>query len=153
MYILISCLSVNSVFGTAGFFPRVLIDLLSDIHSISREVCIFQSFVISHMQQMEYTILMLMAFDRFAAIGKPLQYHNIITPRFLTFLIVVNLSYPMILLGIGCLLTTKLTMCGNKLFKVYCHSYEIAKLSCENTIINNVFGMFILIVTSVIPLS
>ncbi len=153
MYILISCLSVNSVFGTAGFFPRVLIDLMSDIHSISHEVCIFQSFVIFTYAANEYSILMLMAFDRFAAIGKPLQYHNIITPRFLTILIVVNLSYPTTLLGIGCLLTTKLTMCGNKLFKVYCLTYEIVKLSCENPIINNVFGMFVLIVTSVIPLS
>ncbi|XP_043115604.1 putative gustatory receptor clone PTE03 [Puntigrus tetrazona] len=153
MYILISCLSVNSVFGTAAFFPRVLTDLLSDIHSISHEVCIFQSFVIFTYAANEYTILMLMAFDRFTAICKPLQYHNIITPKFLTILIVINLSYPMILLGISGLLTLKLKICGNKLFKVYCHSYEIAKLSCENTIINNVFGMFIIIVTSVIPLS
>ncbi|XP_043115804.1 olfactory receptor 51I2-like [Puntigrus tetrazona] len=153
MYILISCLSVNSVFGTAAFFPRVLTDLLSDIHSISRELCILQSFVIFTYVVNEYTILMLMAFDRFAAICKPLQYHTIITPRSLTILIVINLTYTMILLGIAGILTTKMKMCGNKLFKVYCHNYELAKLSCENTIVINVFGMFITIVTTVIPLS
>ncbi len=59
----------------------------------------------------------------------------------------------MILLGIAGILSTKLTTCGNKLFKLYCHSYEIVKLSCENTIINNVFCMFILLVTCDIPLS
>ncbi|XP_039516109.1 putative gustatory receptor clone PTE03 [Pimephales promelas] len=153
MYILISCLSVNSVFGTAGFFPRALTDLLSDTHSISREACILQSYVIFTYAANENTILMLMAFDRFVAISKPLQYHNIITPRFLTVLIVINLTYPMISLGITGILTSRLTLCGNKLFKVYCHNFEMVKLSCANTAVNNVMGFFILITTVIIPLS
>ncbi|XP_077063464.1 olfactory receptor 51I2-like [Siphateles boraxobius] len=153
MYILISCLSFNSVFGTAGFFPRALTDLLSDTHSISLEACVLQSVVIFTYAANEYTILMLMAFDRFAAISKPLQYHNIITPRFLIVSVGINVAYPMILLSIVGLLSTQLKMCGNKLFKVYCHNYEVVKLSCESTIINNVFGLLILITTVVIPLS
>ncbi|XP_056118537.1 olfactory receptor 51I2-like [Rhinichthys klamathensis goyatoka] len=153
MYILISCLSINSVFGTAGFFPRALTDLLSDTHSISREACLLQSYVIFTYAANENTILMLMAFDRFVAISKPLQYHNIITPRFLTVLIVINLTYPMISLGITAILTSRLTLCGNKLFKVYCHNFEMVKLSCANTAVNNVMGLFILITTVIIPLS
>ncbi|XP_067306211.1 olfactory receptor 51I2-like [Pseudorasbora parva] len=153
MYILISCLSVNSLFGTAGFFPRVLTDLLSDTHAISREACVLQTYVIFTYAANDITILMLMAFDRFVAICKPLQYHNIITPRFLTVLIVVNLSYPMIYLGISAILTSRLTLCGNNLFKVYCHSFEIVKLSCSNTAVNNIMGIFILITTLIIPLS
>ncbi|XP_056330107.1 olfactory receptor 51L1-like [Danio aesculapii] len=152
MYILISCLSINSLFGTAGFFPRVLTDLLSETHSISREACIFQSFVIFTYIANEFSILMIMAFDRFAAICKPLHYHSIVRPRFLAYLIVMNLTFPMILLGVAALLTTKLKMCGNKLFKVYCHSYEVVKLSCDNIIINNAFGLFLLIITTIIPL-
>ncbi|XP_048017409.1 putative gustatory receptor clone PTE03 [Megalobrama amblycephala] len=153
MYILISCLSVNSVFGTAGFFPRVLTDLLSDTHSISREACIIQSYVIFTYAANENTILMLMAFDRFVAISKPLQYHNIITPRFLTVLIFINVTYPMIYLGISAIFTTRLTLCGNKLFKVYCHNFEVVKLSCTNSAVNNVMGFFLLITTVIIPLS
>ncbi|XP_051718550.1 olfactory receptor 51I2-like [Ctenopharyngodon idella] len=153
MYILISCLSVNSVFGTAGFFPRVLTDLLSDTHSISREACVLQSYVIFTYAANENTILMLMAFDRFVAISKPLQYYNIITPRYLTVLIFINLTYPMISLGTSAILTSRLTLCGNKLFKVYCHNFEMVKLSCANTAVNNVLGFFILITTVIIPLS
>ncbi|XP_056118538.1 putative gustatory receptor clone PTE03 [Rhinichthys klamathensis goyatoka] len=153
MYILISCLSFNSVFGTAGFFPRALTDLLSDTHSISLEACILQSVVIFTYAANEYTILMLMAFDRLTAISKPLRYHNIITPRFLIVSVSINMAFPMILLSICGLLSTKLRMCGNKLFKVYCHNYEVVKLSCESTIITNVFGLLILITTIVIPLS
>ncbi|XDV31707.1 hypothetical protein PO909_002670 [Leuciscus waleckii] len=80
MYILISCLSINSVFGTAAFFPRLLTDLLW--------------------------------------------------------------IYPMLCVGIGGILNARLIMCGNKLWKVYCHNWEIVKLSCANTIINNVFILY-----------
>ncbi|XP_077063475.1 olfactory receptor 51I2-like [Siphateles boraxobius] len=153
MYILISCLSINSVFGTAGFFPRALTDLLSDTHSISRGACILQSYVIFTYAANENTILMLMAFDRFVAISKPLQYHKIITPSSLSVLIVISLTYPMISLGITAILTSRLTLCGHKLFKVYCHNFEMVKLSCANTAVNNVMGFFILITTVIIPLS
>uniref|UniRef100_UPI003D81284D odorant receptor 128-4 n=1 Tax=Danio rerio TaxID=7955 RepID=UPI003D81284D len=152
MYILISCLSMNSLFGTAGFFPRVLTDLLSETHSISREACFSQSFVIFTYVANEFSILMLMAFDRFAAICKPLRYHSIVRPRFLACLIVINLNCIMILLCVAALLTTKLRMCGNKLFKVYCHSYEVLKLSCDNILINNAFGLLLVIITTIIPL-
>ncbi|XP_065099088.2 olfactory receptor 51I2-like [Paramisgurnus dabryanus] len=152
MYILISCLSINSVYGTAAFFPRVLLDLLSDTHTIPYEACIIQSFVIFSYAANEFTTLMLMAFDRFVAISKPLRYHNIITLRVITVLIFVHWIFPMLCLGISGILTARLTMCGNKLWKVYCHNYEIVKLSCTNTISNNIWGFFILIITAVIPL-
>ncbi|XP_016116813.1 putative gustatory receptor clone PTE03 [Sinocyclocheilus grahami] len=153
MYILISCLSVNSVFGTAAFFPRLLTDLLSDTHSVSRAACILQAFVILSYASNENTILMLMAFDRYVAISKPLQYNNIMTPRILSVLIAISCIYSMLCVGIGCILNARLTKCGNKLWKVYCHNWEIVKLSCENTIVNNVFGLFILTTTVIMPLS
>ncbi|XP_077063483.1 olfactory receptor 51I2-like [Siphateles boraxobius] len=155
MYILMSCLSINSVYGTAGFFPRLLTDLLYDAHIISFEGCLIQSFVIYSYASFELTILMLMAFDRFVAISKPLHYNNIITTRFLTFLIVIAWLYPITFIGIGGLLTARLTICGNKLLKVYCHNYEIVKLSCANntTGINNIYGLIVAITTIFIPLS
>ncbi|XP_067307683.1 olfactory receptor 6N2-like [Pseudorasbora parva] len=153
MYILISCLSINSVYGTAGFFPRLLTDLLSDAHLISREACLLQSFVIYSYAAFELTILMLMAIDRFVAISKPMHYNNIITTRFLTFLIFIAWLYPMIFVGTSGLLTFRLSICGNKLFKVYCHNYEIVKLSCVNNTINNIYGLIVTITTIFIPLS
>ncbi|XP_016116989.1 putative gustatory receptor clone PTE03 [Sinocyclocheilus grahami] len=153
MYILISCLSVNSVFGTAAFFPRLLTDLLSDTHSVSRAACILQAFVIYSYATNESTILMLMAFDRYVAISKPLQYNNIMTPRILSVLIAISCIYSMLCVGIGCILNARLTKCGNKLWKVYCHNWEIVKLSCANTIVINVFGFFIATTTLIMPLS
>ncbi|XP_026138942.1 olfactory receptor 52K1-like [Carassius auratus] len=152
MYILISCLSINSVYGTAGFFPRLLTDLLYDTHIISFEACLVQSVVIYSYAASELIILMLMAFDRLVAISKPLHYNNIITKRFLTLLIVISWLYPMICVGCAGLLTARLKMCGNKLFKVYCHNYEIVKLSCVNQNIINIYGLIVTITTVIFPL-
>lgn len=61
MYILIACLSINSLYGTAGFFPRLLTDLLLYSHSITRSGCHVQTFVIYTYASCEFTILTLMA--------------------------------------------------------------------------------------------
>ncbi|XP_065099087.2 olfactory receptor 51I2-like [Paramisgurnus dabryanus] len=152
MYILISCMSINSVYGTAAFFPRVLSDLLSDTHTIATEACLIQGFVIYSYLANEFATLMLMAFDRFVAISKPLQYHNIINLRVITVLIFIHWTFQMLCLAIFALLTSRLTMCGNKLWKVYCNNYEIVKLSCANSLIINVWGFFMVIISGVIPL-
>ncbi|XP_051965588.1 putative gustatory receptor clone PTE03 [Xyrauchen texanus] len=152
MYLLITSLSFNNVCGTAAFFPRLMTDLLSDTHTISRGACILQAFVIYTYATNENTILMVMAFDRFVAICKPLQYNNIMTPRFLTVLIALSWIYPMLCVGIAAILNARLTVCGNKLLKVYCHNWEIVKLSCENTLSNNVWGFFIVTTTLIMPL-
>ncbi|XP_055051411.2 olfactory receptor 51I2-like [Misgurnus anguillicaudatus] len=152
MYILILCLSINSLYGTAAFFPRMLSDLLSDTHTISTEACLIQSFVIFTYTANEFATLMLMAFDRFVAISKPLQYHNIITLRVLTVLIFIPCIFSMPFMGISILLTSRMTMCDNKLWKVYCHNYELVMLSCTNSVLSNVWGFFVLIISGVIPL-
>ncbi|XP_065136104.1 olfactory receptor 6N1-like [Paramisgurnus dabryanus] len=152
MYILISCMSINSLYGTAAFFPRVLSDLLSDTNIISPEACIIQSFVLFSYLANEFATLMLMAFDRFVAISKPLHYHNIVTLRVITVLIFIHWIFPLLCLGISGILTARLTMCGNKLWKVYCHNFEIVKLSCTNSLIINVWGFFMMIIFVVMPL-
>ncbi|CAB1440815.1 unnamed protein product, partial [Pleuronectes platessa] len=46
MYMFIALLSVNSLYGSTGFFPRFLMDLVSDSHLISRPACFTQIYVI-----------------------------------------------------------------------------------------------------------
>ncbi|XP_036452912.1 putative gustatory receptor clone PTE03 [Colossoma macropomum] len=153
MYILISCLSLNSLYGTAGFFPRLLTDLLVYSHMISRPACHVQTFVIYTYASYEFTILTLMAYDRFVAISKPLRYHSIITPRVLIILIALSWIYPMFSIGIGIILTARLRLCGNEIKKLYCNNWIIAKLSCENAMIDNIYGFVVLITTVLIPLT
>ena len=64
MYIFIAFLSVNSLYGSTAFFPRFLMDLLSDVHLISYTVCFSQIYVIYTYATYEVTILSIMAYDR-----------------------------------------------------------------------------------------
>ncbi|XP_072547857.1 olfactory receptor 11A1-like [Salminus brasiliensis] len=153
MYILISCLSINSLYGTAGLFPRLLTDLLSHSHTISRHACLIQAFVVYTYASYEYTILTLMAYDRFVAISKPLQYHSIITPKVLACMVTLAWVFPMFSIGIGLILTARLKLCGHALTKLYCSNWVIVRLSCTDYTVNNVFGFVILITTVFIPLS
>ncbi|XP_076832072.1 olfactory receptor 52K1-like [Brachyhypopomus gauderio] len=153
MYILISCLAVTSLYGTAGLFPRLLSDLLLYSHSISRYACLVQAFVIYSYASYEYTILTLMAYDRFVAISQPLQYHSIITTRTLSFMIALACIFPLLSIGSGIILSAKLKLCRHELTKLYCSNWGIVKLSCENTVFNNFFGFVVLIITVLIPLS
>lgn len=153
MYILISCLSFNSIYGTTGFFPRLLTDLLFYSHTISRPACHVQTFVIYTYASYEFTILMLMALDRYVAISRPLQYHSIITPRVLVVMVTVSWIYPVFSIGAGIILTARLRLCGNEIKKLYCNNWIIAKLSCESALIDNIYGFVVLVTTVLIPLT
>ncbi|XP_026861585.2 olfactory receptor 10J4-like [Electrophorus electricus] len=153
MYLLISCLSINSLYGTAGFFPRLLTDLLLHSHTISRPACHIQTFVIYTYASYEFTILTLMAYDRFIAISKPLQYHSVMTPKVLIVMVALSWIYPMFSIGIGIIVTARLRLCGNDLRKLYCNNWIIAKLSCETATLDNIYGFVVLITTVLIPLS
>ena len=43
MYIFLSNLCVNGLYGTVGFYPKFLLDLQSDVHTITYSWCIIQA--------------------------------------------------------------------------------------------------------------
>ncbi|XP_033842438.1 olfactory receptor 51I2-like [Periophthalmus magnuspinnatus] len=152
MFIFICCLSVNSLYGSAGFFPRFLVDLLSDSHFISRPSCFIQMYVIYTYASCEFTILGVMAYDRFVAICQPLHYHTKMTIRKALSLWMTGISYPFVCCFVGMYLTVQLPLCGNKLPRIFCSNWPVVKNSCVDTTHNNAVGQFVTITTIFIPL-
>ncbi|KAM3607757.1 uncharacterized protein V6R79_013265 [Siganus canaliculatus] len=152
MYIFIAFLSVNSLYGSAGFFPRFLLDLLSDTHLISRPACFTQIYIIYSYASYELTILAVMAYDRYVAVCNPLHYHTKMTPW--TVCRLAGLAWISLVLSFAvCLdLTIKLPLCGNTIMKIYCAIWNIAKLSCVSIVVNNIVGLLVTAVTVVLPL-
>ncbi|XP_032363262.1 olfactory receptor 6N1-like [Etheostoma spectabile] len=152
MYIFISCLSFNSLYGSAGFFPRFLMDILSDTHLISRPLCFIQIYVISNYLSCEMTFLSIMAYDRFVAICQPLHYHSKMTVKMVTQLVICAVLYPVFVVGLGLYLTARLPLCGNKLNRLFCSNWPVVHLSCVDITHINIAGQFLLVTTILTPL-
>ncbi|XP_029315266.1 olfactory receptor 10J4-like [Cottoperca gobio] len=152
MYMFIACLCVNSLYGSTGFFPRFLADLLSDTHMISRPACFTQIFVIYTYASYEMTILSIMAYDRYIAVCHPLHYHRRMTTKTVVNLMALAWIFPILIVQALIYLSARLPLCGNEIQKVFCANWNIVKLSCVTTVVNNIVGLILTITIAYIPL-
>lgn len=137
MYILISCLSVNDLCGSASFFPRLMVDLLLDTNMISRPACFVQIFMIYFYAMSEYTILTLMAYDRYVAIRNPLKYHKIMTSKVTTLYMALASLYAVFSMGLVILFSARLPLCGTEIARLYCSNWSVVRLSCGTSTLSN----------------
>nr|XP_046260317.1 olfactory receptor 142-like [Scatophagus argus] len=151
MYIFIALLSVNSVYGSIGFFPRFLTDLLSDTHLISHPVCFTQIFVVYTYASYEMTILSIMAYDRYVAVCHPLHYHRKMTSKTVYTLAISAWVCPTFFLTVSINITVRLPLCGNNIHKVYCASWNIVKLSCVTNGVNSTVAMLGAVIAAILP--
>ncbi|XP_041807024.1 olfactory receptor 10A3-like [Chelmon rostratus] len=151
MYIFIAFLSANSLYGSTGFFPRFLMDLLSDTHLISRPACFTQIYVIYTYTFYELTFLSIMAYDRYVAVCHPLHYHRKMTPKTAYTLVFFAWVCPACNLTITINMAVRLPLCGNNIQKVYCASWNIVKLSCVANPINNIAATLGAIIIAFVP--
>ena len=145
MYIFLSHLCANGLYGTVGFYPKFLLDLLSDVAVISYSMCLIQSIVIYSSAFCEITILTAMAFDRFVAICKPLQYHSILTSHLVLKILLLAWFYPLSMSVIVVALTVRVPICGSFIGKLFCDIPSILKQGCYPTTVNRTFGIVLMV--------
>ncbi|XP_028992151.1 olfactory receptor 10A3-like [Betta splendens] len=151
MYIFIAFLTLNSLYGSAGFFPRFLVDLLSDTHFISRPACLTQIFVIYTYASCEMSILSIMAYDRYVAVCHPLHYHRKMSFKSVCALAFFAWVFPACNLTVSTVTMVRLPLCGTDIQRVYCASWNIVKLSCDSTAVNSVVAMLAAIIIAFVP--
>uniref|UniRef100_W5NLP8 Odorant receptor, family 62, subfamily C, member 3 n=2 Tax=Lepisosteus oculatus TaxID=7918 RepID=W5NLP8_LEPOC len=146
MYIFLCNLSFNGLYGTAGFYPKFLADILSDTHVISYAGCFSQVFVIYSSVLCDFSTLTVMAYDRYVAICRPLDYHSIMTNKNVGKLILLSWLLPLSCISGLISLSARLPLCGSHIEKLYCENWSIVRLSCGPTTLNNVYGYFVILV-------
>uniref|UniRef100_H3ACX6 Olfactory receptor n=2 Tax=Latimeria chalumnae TaxID=7897 RepID=H3ACX6_LATCH len=151
MYILICNLAVNGIYGSTAFFPKLIADLLSDIHTISRAGCLTQVFFVRTSTGVEITILAVMAYDRYVCICNPLRYTSIMTYSVLSKLLAVMWIHPLLVFVIVLMFTERLPLCGSVIHKIYCDNWSIVNLSCVDTSVNNIVGIFAVVLVIGLP--
>ncbi|XP_073330355.1 olfactory receptor 4P4-like [Pagrus major] len=142
MYIFLCNLCINGLYGTAGFYPKFLIDLLSTTHVISYAGCLLQGFVVHSSACADFSILVAMAYDRYVAICRPLVYHSVMnTQRVCVFVFFAWLT-PFYLVFLGSITTLRLRLCGSHIPKIYCINYLVGKLACSTSIAHVIVPAF-----------
>ncbi|XP_020512822.1 olfactory receptor 1468-like [Labrus bergylta] len=140
IYIFLCNLCFNGICGASSFYPKLLHDLLADSHVITYAGCLTQIFVVYSYVFVEFTSLTVMAFDRYLAICKPLQYHTVMTTQRVVQLLLLTWSFSLLEISVGVTLTARLPLCGRHIPKIFCTNWEVVKLSCSDTVVNNIYG-------------
>ncbi|XP_054471790.1 olfactory receptor 4E1-like [Anoplopoma fimbria] len=144
MYVFVCSLCINGLYGSIGFYPKFLYDLLSIIQVISYERCLLQVFVIYSNSKIDYSILVLMAYDRYVAICRPLEYHSVMSVQRTSVLLGLSWLVPLCCEGMVTTATSTLKLCASKIDKLYCENWSIVKLACGSAQANDIVGLIII---------
>ncbi|CAI9168716.1 unnamed protein product [Rangifer tarandus platyrhynchus] len=153
MYFFLSNLSFLDMCYTTSIVPQLLVNLSGADKSISFGGCVVQMYMSLALGCTECILLGVMAFDRYAAVCRPLHYTVIMHPG----LCVLMASASWITGFANSLLQTVLIFllprCGrNKLDHFFCEIPTFLKLACVDTTMNlyvTFFGSVIILLTPV----
>ncbi|XP_053176351.1 putative gustatory receptor clone PTE03 [Scomber japonicus] len=152
MYLFLCSLFVNELYGSTGLFPFLLLQILSDIHTVSAPFCFLQIFCLYSYANIEFCNLAIMSYDRYLAICFPLQYNTRMTSNKVVIFIILIWLYSFVRILITLSLNIRLTLCGNVINSVVCRNYLIVKLACSDTKVNNIYGVFAIFLSITVPL-
>ncbi|XP_072613453.1 olfactory receptor 4P4-like [Vulpes vulpes] len=139
MYYFLSHLSTLDICYTSSVTPKLIADLLVERKAISYGNCMLQVFAMHFFGMIEVLILIVMAFDRYAAICKPLHYLLIMNRTRCNLLVLAAWaggavhSFPQFCMVI------RLPFCGpNEIDHYFCDIFPLLKVACTDTYITGV---------------
>lgn len=153
MYIFMCVLFVNQLLGSTSLFPFLLVQILSDVHTILAPLCFLQIYCVHTYFSVEFLNLTVMSYDRYLAICYPLQYSTLMTFKKVVLFIAVEWLCSVLGISVFTSLSFSLQLCGNIINKLYCTNYSVVRLACSDTTANNIYGLFSSAVASVVPVS
>ncbi|XP_013007524.1 olfactory receptor 4F3/4F16/4F29-like [Cavia porcellus] len=134
MYFLLANLSFIDTGVSSITVPKMIYDLFRKQKVISLKGCITQMFFIHTVGGTEMVLLIVMAYDRYTAICRPLHYLTIMSPRMCLCLLAVAWTTGLIHSVAQLAFVVNLPFCGtNKMDSFYCDFPRFIKLACINT--------------------
>uniref|UniRef100_A0A4W2E4X2 Olfactory receptor n=1 Tax=Bos indicus x Bos taurus TaxID=30522 RepID=A0A4W2E4X2_BOBOX len=153
MYFFLSNLSFLDMCYTTSIVPQFLFNLSGADKSISFGGCVVQMYISLALGCTECILLGVMAFDRYAAVCRPLHYTVIMHPRLCALMASASWVTGFVNSLLQTVLIFLLPRCGrNKLAHFFCEIPPFLKLACVDTTMNvyvTFFGSVIILLTPV----
>ncbi|XP_053728581.1 olfactory receptor 4E1-like [Synchiropus splendidus] len=142
VYFILFSLPLNDLIGITAMLPKVLSDIVTETNKTSYPLCVLQAFMLHMYGGGILFILAAMSFDRYVAICLPLRYSSVMTHR--AVICIVSLVWGLdFILNISLFsLQIRLPRCKSVIRNVFCDNPSLVKLTCGNTGLNNIVGLF-----------
>ncbi|XP_069814379.1 olfactory receptor 5I1-like [Dendropsophus ebraccatus] len=140
MYFFLMNLSLVDILYSSSITPNIIINIFSHNITISITACAVQMFLFIGLASSEGMLLAVMAYDRYAAICKPLYYTVIMNKVTCIRLVCSVYTAGCINSLIHTCAAFSLPFCqSNHVNHFYCDINPILKLSCKDTYLNEIF--------------
>ncbi|XP_067222249.1 odorant receptor 116-2 [Chanodichthys erythropterus] len=142
IYFIMFSLPLNDFVGITSMLPKVLSDIVMETNNTYYPLCVLQGFLIHMYGGGVLFILAAMAFDRYIAICMPLRYNALMTPRFVMGIVSIVWGLDLFFIVLLFSLQGKYSRCRSIILNVFCDNPSLLKLTCDNTTVSNIIGLF-----------
>ena len=134
MYFFLSNLSFLDFCYTASSIPQLLINLWGPEKKISYNGCMIQLYFVLALGSTECVLLVMMSYDRYAAVCRPLRYTVLMHPRFCHLLAVASWVSGFTNSALHSSFTSWVPLCGHgQVDHFFCEVPALLRLSCVDT--------------------
>ncbi|XP_044514470.1 olfactory receptor 7C1-like [Gracilinanus agilis] len=143
MYFFLSNLSLVDLCLVSTTVPKMLANILIHSKAISYAGCLTQMYFFLIFACMDNFLLSVMAYDRFVAICHPLRYVAIMNPQLCGLLVLISWALSLLVSLLHNLMVMHLSFCkDHEIPNFFCDLTQILKLSCSETLTNNILVYF-----------
>uniref|UniRef100_A0A3Q2W8Z6 Olfactory receptor n=1 Tax=Haplochromis burtoni TaxID=8153 RepID=A0A3Q2W8Z6_HAPBU len=151
MYIFIAALLLNSVLYSTTVYPKLLIDFSSEKQVTTYSACLFQFFIFYTLVLSEFLLLAAMAYDRYVAICKPLEYQTIMRKTTVGIFLVVAWLVPACQVAVQAIASAEAKLCDSNIKGIFCNN-AVYTLQCERSKLITIFGVVIVLDLAILPM-
>ncbi|XP_009704957.1 PREDICTED: olfactory receptor 14A16-like [Cariama cristata] len=139
MYFFLLSLSVLDLSSISTTVSKTMANSLLDTRAISYSGCVLQVFFFLFLISAEYSLLTIMAYDRYVAICNPLHYGTLLGSRACAHMAAAAWGTGFLTAVLHTANTFSLPLCqGNALDQFFCEVPHILKLSCSHSYLREV---------------